>query len=807
MFFHKKTGNSTNRIIFAIGLTSVFSPFAFANDKSYDSLIYEARGGNTQPALRYFDRATDLNNEKIADWMQIASWANNDALVISLYDRYKMNQLPFRAYQAAATAYRNQKRFSESAQIWKYLCEKDPVNVAYQDGYVQTLAESGDYPLAIKKMDSLLKKHPDDRHYLMAAYVYRLAGRNEESLFMATMAMQNTASKKGNTELHSRALKDNHLSYVALRDNVSTDKPDSRADQAAELVRLAFTPSRSEQERYQIADRALASYASMLNEWRNKKEFEPYYKRVAVDQLGALLARDKHKEVLSTKTALERDGIAIPAYARYWIASAYLHEKQPEEASAILQNMFNRDGSVSKSITEPQKSDLFYSYLEKGDFDSAYLLTENIVKNTPKHTYMPGSPTPIENYEWLQGQLFLAELYRYNNDLQKAENILSKLTQQAPGNQGLKIDYASLLLARGLPRQAEQELKKAELLEPTNINLEIEQSYTALELQEWDDAEALLEDVVKRAPDNMAVKNLKRAHDIHNSAELRVEATKNLDSNSPDSGKHDSAMNAVLYTPPLAKNWRAFVGFGHTDSHFPEGDGTFNDWSTGLEWRSRDLWLEGEVSNRDIEHDKKVGARLSARYDIDDHFSVGTNVERISRKTPSRALKHGITANSGELSLNWRKNEGQDIGFSYSYSDFTDGNKRSEFALAGGKNIWANHKTQVDVNMEVYYGHNKDLDTPYYNPKQIVDVLPSVDVNNTIYENYSTTLTQQISAGVGNRWEKKYGSGVMTQVSYGQRFSWDDKHSIGANVSWTKRPYDGKREHNLAIGLDMTVRF
>ena len=84
---------------------------------------------------------------------------------------------------------------------------------------------------------------------------------------------------------------------------------------------------------------------------------------------------------------------------------------------------------------------------------------------------MPGSPSPLANEQWLQGQLFLVELYKYNNDLQTADRMLSKLSQQAPGNQGLKVDYASLLMARGMPRQAEEELKKAELLEPTNINL------------------------------------------------------------------------------------------------------------------------------------------------------------------------------------------------------------------------------------------------------------------------------------------------------------------------------------------------
>ncbi|SUI64773.1 Poly-beta-1,6-N-acetyl-D-glucosamine export protein precursor [Shigella flexneri] len=51
-----------------------------------------------------------------------------------------------------------------------------------------------------------------------------------------------------------------------------------------------------------------------------------------------------------------------------------------------------------------------------------------------------------------------------------------ELAYNAPGNQGLRIDYASVLQARGWPRAAENEFKKAEVIEPRNINLEVEQA-------------------------------------------------------------------------------------------------------------------------------------------------------------------------------------------------------------------------------------------------------------------------------------------------------------------------------------------
>lgn len=807
MFKFKKSSVKTRYKLLALCLASVCSGQVYAEPQNYDALVQEARNGNTTPALTWLASHPSLTHQQIADWLQIASWANQDAQVISVYERYRHEALPLRAYPAVAKAYRNQKRWAEALPLWKQLCEKDPTNADYQRGYILTLADSGDHKTAISQVNTLIKKHPDSRNYLVAAWVYRLAGQEPDELFASTMAMQHAASADTSMPEYKEALQDNNLAYVLLKENGSHADPEARAGYAAELVRLAFMPTRSESERYNIADRALTTYQSLLSEWKDKKELAPYYRRARIDQMGALLARDRHKDVLTQEKILKSEGIELPEYARYWVASAYLHEKKPQQAEAMLKDVFYSNGALKETVTEEQRSDLFYSHLENNQFKSASLLTHHIQKKEPVHTYMPGSPLPLPNNEWLQGHLFLAELHEYANDLPAAERLLRKLKDNAPGNQNLKIDYARVLMARGWPRKAEKELKKAEVLEPTNLSLEIEQSYVAMALQDWRHAELLLADVQKRAPASSAVQALKRAHDIHNSAELRVGATVDLDSNSPDSGRRDNSVTTTLYTPPLAKNWRAFAGFGEINSHFDEGKGSVRDWSAGLEWRSRDIWMEGELMERHFNHGDKLGARFSARYDLNDNFSFGTQAERISRRTPTRALKHGITANSAEASVQWQKNERTRADFSYSRTNFTDGNLRSEFSLTGEQTLWTNHKTEVSLQVGVYYGVNKKMDTPYYNPHKTADVLPALNIKNVIYENYSTNLSQQITAGVGSAWEKNHGSAPVTQVSYGQRFEWNDKGSVGANVNWVKRPYDGKREHNLGIQLDMTLRF
>lgn len=88
-------------------LTAAFlaaSPAAkSAVNNAYDALIIEARKGNTQPALLWFAQKSALSNNQIADWLQIALWAGQDKQVITVYNRYRHQQLPARGYAAVAS--------------------------------------------------------------------------------------------------------------------------------------------------------------------------------------------------------------------------------------------------------------------------------------------------------------------------------------------------------------------------------------------------------------------------------------------------------------------------------------------------------------------------------------------------------------------------------------------------------------------------------------------------------------------------------------------------------------------------------
>ncbi|WP_414843238.1 hypothetical protein [Escherichia coli] len=93
--------------------------------------------GNTQPALSWFALKSALSNNQIADWLQIALWAGQDKQVITVYNRYRHQQLPARGYAAVAVAYQPATMAKLAYTVAKAL-SLEPQNKDYQRGQILT---------------------------------------------------------------------------------------------------------------------------------------------------------------------------------------------------------------------------------------------------------------------------------------------------------------------------------------------------------------------------------------------------------------------------------------------------------------------------------------------------------------------------------------------------------------------------------------------------------------------------------------------------------------------------------------------
>ena len=113
----------------------------------------------------------------------------------------------------------------------------------------------------------------------------------------------------------------------------------------------------------------------------------------------------------------------------------------------------------------------------------------------------------------------------------------------------------------------------------------------------------------------------------------------------------------------------------------------------------------------------------------------------------------------------------------------------------------------MELGLDVSASRNSKEDTLYFNPKSDFGVLPTVTVNHVLYNRYETQWSQQFQVGAGTYSQRDYSTGGVGLIGYGQRFRWNDVLEAGANLSLVSRPYDGERERDLRLLVDLTYRF
>lgn len=777
----------------------------------YEQQIEQARSGNYSAFLIYVERYQQhnaLNAGQVADWLQVASWAGRDRDVIQIWQRYQVYMpIPPRGVAAAAQSARNLQQWQTALSLWQQALMLAPDNDDYRIGYIKTLADARQDSAALKEAQRLLTERHTPAHLQTLAYVYQQQGKDWDRLLNDTLALVHNPHDSAMLSEWVAALSDSRVATPAQAHASSAIlTPEQRRqldlNATAEIVRLAALPTRTEQERFFLAQLALSRYDVMLTHWKDDPAAQQDMIRARLDRLGAFYANADYLSVTREYQTLLAVKQTVPDWAIGWVISAYLEQENVTAAQTLLAE---HPGYVPDA--DDDQNALFFALLDTGQYQGARQYVARMMQNTPWARYDYGDPIAQPNDRWLTGQSLYVQYLAQSNALPQAQALSRQLADSAPGNQGLQIDYATVLQARGQPRAAERKLKMAEALEPANIELESQQAYVAMDLHEWHQLDVLTDDIIARRPKDRSAQKLARLRDIQHFSELRINAGKGLYSDNPISGTHDLSWDATLYSPPLADNWRVFAGTRFAQGHFDEGKGSARHLFGGLEWRPRDFWGEAELSSNHYHGTSKPGARIAAKYRPVDSWQFGGEIERISRTTPLRALRNGISANRAEASVHWYQNERRDYRLSAAASDFSDGNRRQEYSVTGQERLWQRPSMTLTLGPEISASANSLADTQYYNPARDLSAAASLTVDHQMYRHYDTLWSQQIVAGGGVYWQKQRSPGAITLLGYGQRVQWNNVLDTGLMLNWDKRPYDGKRESNLAVTFDATLRF
>jgi len=337
------------------------------------------------------------------------------------------------------------------------------------------------------------------------------------------------------------------------------------------------------------------------------------------------------------------------------------------------------------------------------------------------------------------------------------------------------------------------------------------QAWAALDVQAWRAAEQLIAALQRRAPESLATQQLARQWAVHNKREWRVEVNKGLASDAPDSGGEWS-MDTVVYTAPIDTHWRGFAGGGFAQGRYAEGRGRAHWQRGGVQWRSRDWWVEAEASVKHTGNRTKPGLALAAAYDVDDHWQAGGSGQWRSRETPLRALRSGISSNVMNTWLRWRAHERREWRLDASTRYFSDGNRRVSLSVDGAERLYTRPRLTLDARLGISTQRaSHDDNRPYFNPKRDLMVLPALHANHVLYRRYDTVWTQHATVSAGSYRQRGFAAGGVLAMRYGQRFRTHTRSNnaldVGVTVQGSSRPYDGQREREWSVTLGMNLRF
>ncbi|MBY4895435.1 poly-beta-1,6 N-acetyl-D-glucosamine export porin PgaA [Cupriavidus sp. AU9028] len=790
-------------------------------DPTYDTWIQRARAGDHDSALAALrERLASNPGDRRAAWdrIVIAGWAGRSDEVLQAWDAMgQPSDAPAPALAAVARAYRDSARWDDALARYREGRARFPDRADFALGEILVLADSGHAAEAVALGKQQVEARPADADARLAlVYAYTRAAQPYDALFEADQAHSLAPQRDDVVREYVRALQRAGLPEPALR--LAKERPglfeaptllELQLDAVAEQVRLARMPTRREAERFVIADRALANYDRLLPQLRDMGAGgAPLLRRARIDRLAALHARMRMRELVDSYEALLAEGNEVPAYALANVASAYLYLRQPERAEALYRQVLDAQpaGGDNEERLETQTG-LYYAFAEAEAFDPAGDTVRQARDEQRPWLWTRGQPMRQRSDLWLQAEMVAAQARRQADDTVQAQQRLEEMVRKAPGHTGLRAALADVYRARNWPRAAENELKLAEALSPRSLSVEVQQGHAALELQEWRQAQLMRDDTMARFPEDLSAQRLDREWRVHNKSELRIEGYRGLANDSAVVGNGNFGIESILYSPPIAYDWRAFAGVGYATGRFQEGSVDYTWARAGAQWRVRDLTVEGEVSTHFYGQGGKPGARLSAEYDLGDRLQVGSSAAIRSTGTPLRALNQGIYADTVSAYARWRHSERAEWMLTVAPSRFSDGNDRLEAGITGFQRVYTAPHLKGDLLLDVWTSRNNRNDTPYFNPRADLTVLPSLRLTHTLYRHYETAWEQQFLAGAGTYSQRDYGTGAILLLGYGQRFRTSDVFDVGATVTGTSRPYDGRRERELRIVFDLTYRF
>lgn len=794
-------------------LAFVSTPQASETENTYHQALESAYRGQYDTSLSLLGKIAAKQPRYRFDYIQILGWAGRDREVLEAVEALDPGQVPAYVLETAGRSARNLGRLQLSERLFRRAVSRFPNRIPATVGLSMVLSDMGRSSEAIELLRPLAEAHPDDTDILLAlGYAYlnlkrwfpalavydrilRLSPGHREALRRRILTLDKMGAAKLALDLARR--------HPGL---VSTDEMARlRWDSTAYLIRWGSIYKGDETNRFDEIDRAIRQLQDNLEfSERLGNEAAVWRQRARFDLMVALRARYQMTRVLEQYDLLRREHARLPAYALTAAADACLYLERPEQALELYRQVLQRNpGSFDAQIG------VFYALTESEKIAEATRWIDRVAKQQPaalagvgkngrRHRIVKGNPRKT------QAAALSAMARAYDDRLEEAQRRLESLSANAPFNQNLRNQLATVYFWRGWPRAAQHQLDIGLAHDPRNLGLRVAKAGNLLELRRYREAEQITEALAAVYPENKQVQRQQRRWASHNSPELRL-TSMGGSSTGGTFGSQNAELDTYLFSPPLHYHYRPFIhgrwGFGD----FPEGRGGFHREGIGMEY-TRPAWrLSGEIHHTGFEKNK-IGFNLSGSHQFDDHLSAFLGFERVSALTPIRAFRNNVSANSVSLGIDYRVSESRAFSLGHDFLDFSDDNQRWNVSLSYLERLYTSAKYKLDSTVSLYGSANSRANVTYFNPKRTASVSFSLKSDFLTYRRYDLSFHQELILTLGGNWQKHFGTDPVGGMFYRHRWQYPPRFELIYGVGGDSPVYDGTREYRIRGFLQLNWR-
>jgi biofilm PGA synthesis protein PgaA len=768
-----------------------------AADADHEAALGAARRGETTQALVVLGTLVREHPENIRfrhDYITVLGWAGRDEEVLAQTQSIDTRSAPAYVLESAAKSARNLRRFDAAETLYRYCLAREPHRSDCAYGLAFTLADV-DRPAEAAAV--LQSRSPESVSLILArAYVaerardhftaltlYQKVLEQEPSNREARRGLVFTLDRLGAPHLAAQ-IADAHPGLLARDESLALGQRRAAAGLRWGVVAadMKNTPDRMDQ-----LDAMIAEYDALLAQLRSAGlEGSPTGQRVRLDRMVALRERARMQDAVTAYQDLMKSGITVPPYAKAAAASAYLYLEQPAAA---------RDLYLEVLAAEPDNNEarygLFYAYVEAEEFANAYRWIDELAAATPATIGRHSPEMMRENPDRASVLSAQAMARAYGDELEEAQSRAGKLVQDAPANNDLRTDLASIYKQRGWPRRADEELRYALAAEPDLPSARMGRFEALFAMQDYRGAQRALADVAPGFPEDKRVLESRDQWRVHNLWELYAASGFGTSSggNSPF-GSSDWNLDAYLYSPPLDYNFRAYAHTYLSEANFNQGVGSWMRAGAGVEYRALDVRLRAELSEG-IDGSGGVGVAASGTWLTSDQWSLGAGYESLTNFVPLQARLENITASRFFADAKYRVSESRGFGVGAQYLPFSDGNDRTILSASWLERLITGPRYKLDATVSLYGSHNSLSNAPYFNPSR--DFEPALTLTNEwlTWRHYTRSFLQRLSVTIGDYWQRGFGNGVVWGARYEHVWDWDRTLLLNYGIGRTEHPYDG----------------